>query len=154
MLCFFVVLALFSYAKETKIIPELNEDKFGTIIGVWEKHDTNNQRVLYAITEKNVFLETYPNDFSVWRDLESTEIPNLVKVKENTYAFKFLWESDWDSEWNYLEEDEKEIYEDIETLRMKCTWYYVIDKNGDLLQGTYAIFQSASYASRVYPKYN
>lgn len=148
------ILLLSSSINEDKKIPPLDIEKFGKIIGIWEKNDPDNKKVLYVITDKNVLLETKPNDYSTWRDLETTEVPNLSKVGENTFVFKFLWDSDWNYEWNNLEEDEKKIYKDANDLRMRSSWYYVIGESGDLSEGAYATYKNAPDKLIIHNKYN
>lgn len=153
---FLIVLAAFSLScTQSDKLPGLNTEKFGNIIGVWEKgstHDKDKNRYI-VITDKNVFLEYWKEDGASWKGVNETEVPNLVKTGTNSYVFNFLWEADWNKEWNELTDDEKLYFGTVDQLRIKSVIYYVIDDHGNLGEGGYSTFQNAPEKITMHKKY-
>lgn len=138
------LLLLFSCSNKVEF-PHLEVNTYGNIIGAWADINSNTSEIRYIlITDKNVFLEFWPEESTLeWKDLKSVEVPNLIEVEKNTFTFKIIWDSDWQSDFDSLTDDEKENYESLEDFRMKNSGYYKIDSNGDLVYGAFLTFENA-----------
>lgn len=153
---FLIVLIAFSIScSQADSFPDLNIEKFGSIIGIWENgaHRAKGKKRYIVITDKNVFLEYWKEDGMRWKDINKTEIPNLVKTGANSYVFRVLWKADWNKEWQSLTNDEKLHFGTVEQLRIKSVIFYVIDNLGNLGEGSYTVFKNAPNKITMHIKY-